>query len=84
MFIYTQYIENSSSAKSLFLHLGSSTHCKITIIYMYIYALVNCILLISNIKFLLAHLWMPIDLQTEILPYMAIINIPLRNWGMYT
>ena len=84
MFIYTQYIENSSSAKSLFLHLGSSTHCKITIIYMYIYALVNCILLISNIKFLLAHLWMPIDLQTEILPYMAIINIPLWNWGMYT
>lgn len=51
--VQKQYIENSSSAKSLFLHLGSSTH---------------------------SHLWMPIDLQTEILPYMAIINIPLRNW----
>ena len=28
-----------------------------------------------------AHLWTPIELQTEILPHLALTNMPVRNPG---
>ena len=31
-----------------------------------------------------AHLWTPVELQTEILPYLAVVNAPLRNPGLCT
>ena len=30
-----------------------------------------------------AHLWTPVELQTEILPYLAVVNAPLRNPGLW-
>ena len=29
-----------------------------------------------------AHLWTPVELQTEIIPHLALVNVPLRNPGM--
>ena len=29
----------------------------------------------------IGHCWTPVDLQTQLLPYLAIINIPLKNPG---
>ena len=32
--------------------------------------------------FSVAHLWTPIELQTELLPYLALSTVPLRNPGL--
>jgi hypothetical protein len=50
--INRQFIDNSSSARNIFLHFGMSRY---------------------------SHLWSPVELQTEILPFIALLNKPLKN-----
>ena len=74
------YHDNCAAVRGVFLHLNISLHGNYIIMSIFIFQILYMQIFNTVMMYCVAHLWTPVELQTEILPYTGVMSaVTLKN-----
>ena len=74
------YHDNCAVVRGVFLHLNISLHGNYIIMSIFIFQILYMQIFNTVMMYCVAHLWTPVELQTEILPYTGVMSaVTLKN-----